>query len=473
MDRVYASVCDPYEILISYPLVFNKNRYNNYEGGINKNEYKKRFEIGKELHDKNREIDSFNVNNMIYKEFCLGVEIDGKDLIFEDRYKYLYPNNASLCESNCTIDHTDFELERIVCACTYKEFIDFNRKEEERNDILNNPNFIKPEQSSANVEIIKCLSKLSTKEGLINNESFYYCAVITIVEVILVVNTAIYGINKISRKITKSLIRNNLINVIYANPPKKDNIEENDDDNDSENINYGMIVKNNGFSQNLNNNDLLVNKNRNNNNNINAEYIPDKYNSLYFKKEDKGVKRQIDRSQLPFRVKPETKYLIEKREGFRYDDNYLNGPFPPSQNIIELLDIKRNITKVVKFSEQNLNSKNKLILTTNSINPDIEFTRKKSTSKRKIKNSTLDNNFMNQDIEFTDNKSQILNNKNDILDNNYTNSNTEEKDFITIKKILPFKLKKEKENSIITEEYNIPNNNNLNNISLLKENKNI
>ncbi len=114
-----------------------------------------------------------------------------------------------------------------------------------------------------------------------------------------------------------------------------------------------------------------------------------------------------------------------------------------------------------------MNSKNKLILTTNSINPDIEFTRKKSTSKRKIKNSTLDNNFMNQDIEFTDNKSQILNNKNDILDNNYTNSNTEEKDFITIKKILPFKLKKEKENSIITEEYNIPNNNNLNNISLL------
>ena len=41
MDRVYASLCDPYEILISYPLVFNKKRYNNYEGGINKNEYKK------------------------------------------------------------------------------------------------------------------------------------------------------------------------------------------------------------------------------------------------------------------------------------------------------------------------------------------------------------------------------------------------------------------------------------------------
>ena len=59
------------------------------------------------------EIDTFNYNNTIYKNFCRGLEIDGKDLVFEDRYKYLYPNDKILCESNCIMNNTDFELERI------------------------------------------------------------------------------------------------------------------------------------------------------------------------------------------------------------------------------------------------------------------------------------------------------------------------------------------------------------------------
>ena len=52
MERIDASVCDPYEILVSYPIVFNKNRYNNYESGFNDNEYKKKFDIGKKTASK-------------------------------------------------------------------------------------------------------------------------------------------------------------------------------------------------------------------------------------------------------------------------------------------------------------------------------------------------------------------------------------------------------------------------------------
>ena len=109
------TTCDPYELIISYPLTLN--RFNDYEGGLNKNEYRKKFEMGKKLHLRDSNVDTFNVNNTVYKSFCRSLEIDGKDLVYEDRYKYLYPNNKVLCESNCIMNNTNFDLERILpCA---------------------------------------------------------------------------------------------------------------------------------------------------------------------------------------------------------------------------------------------------------------------------------------------------------------------------------------------------------------------
>jgi hypothetical protein len=130
MERIDATLCDPNEIIISYPIVYNKNKFDNYESGFNNNEYKKKFEIGKKLYQKNPEIDTFNSNDSLYKDLCIGIEIDGKDLVFEDRYEALYPNGALLCESNCTYNRTDFEEERVNCKCNYKEDIDFKRVEE-------------------------------------------------------------------------------------------------------------------------------------------------------------------------------------------------------------------------------------------------------------------------------------------------------------------------------------------------------
>ena len=79
MEKIEGTICSPYEILISYPISFNKNKFNNYENGINDNNYLKQFNIGKELHKKNDEIDTFNKNNKVYKDLCTSVDIDGKD----------------------------------------------------------------------------------------------------------------------------------------------------------------------------------------------------------------------------------------------------------------------------------------------------------------------------------------------------------------------------------------------------------
>ena len=143
------------------------SKYNRYIDDINQNEYRLKFNMGKEIFLKDNEVDTFNYNNTVYTNFCKGLEYHSKDLVFKDRYKALYPNNKLLCESNCIFNNTDFELERVNSLCTYKDVFDFNRTEEKINDILVDPDFYLPTQSQTNAEIIKCLFNFSLKQAIL------------------------------------------------------------------------------------------------------------------------------------------------------------------------------------------------------------------------------------------------------------------------------------------------------------------
>ena len=101
-EPIDASTCEPKEIIISYPFFYTINKFNSFNDGINANIIQKKYDIGKELNHNNKDIDIFNYNNSVYKDVCVGVEINGKDLVLEDRYENLYLNNINLCEDNCT-----------------------------------------------------------------------------------------------------------------------------------------------------------------------------------------------------------------------------------------------------------------------------------------------------------------------------------------------------------------------------------
>ena len=452
MERIHATVCDPNEIIISYPIVYNKNKFDNYESGFNNNEYKKKFEIGKKLYQKNPEIDTFNSNDSLYKDLCIGIEIDGKDLVFEDRYEVLYPNGALLCESNCTYNNTDFEEERVNCRCNYKGDIDFQRVEEEKNDLINDPNFNLPKQSSSNLNVIKCLSKISIKNAILNNEAFYYCATITVVVTSMVFVTSFYGFNVISKNISnivnkvgnknnnKKDISNNekyisTTNRMLNNPPKKNVNEINSENN---NNNSGNIInkKDLGLNYNISNNleekeeELSQNYNNNINYNLKAEYLPPQYNFKYFKSNDKGVKKQIERKKLPFKVNDDIKYLLERKTGVTYNENYLKGPFYTNQNIIEIIDEnKENNTNNIKINNNNKEIKSNKIQ--DNIKNDV-------TNNINVKSSR--NNFLNLNM----NMRSINNNQKENM----------EKDFITIKKI-KFRKNEPDESYEQNEEINI------------------
>jgi len=454
-EKLDASVCSPYELIISYPLLLNK--FDNYEGDINKNELRKKFEMGKKLYHMDNSIDTFNYNNYIYNTFCKGLEINGKDLLYQDRYKYLYPNGKILCESNCTMNNTDFELERINCLCSYKNVFDFNRIEKETNDILNDPSFIVPTQSSLNAEAIKCLFNFTLKQTTYNNGAFYYCSVSLLVQISMVIVSATYGIksalsnvrhllnrenfndNNIGRRIQfkeKDLNNDKIMttNRPLNHPPKKKDVKEkyNEDidlDSNIENDEFNNTILENDLDSNNNeggNYEINLKKgnkdNKENNNNplldskesingMKVEYIPPDYNFKFFKPNDKGVIKKIDRSKIPFEINPDTRYLLERKKGIEYPENYLNGPYFQEQNIVIITDEKNNdVNKVVNYIKKEKLQKN---------NP-------------KPKN---DNNDNNKNIKEEIKADYNIKKRNNLVGDNKSLSEKGEKNLILIKKI--------------------------------------
>ena len=241
------------------------------------------------------------------------------------------------------MNNTDFELERINCLCNYKEEIDFEREDEDTELKVYTSS-----QSSANVEILKCLAKLTVKQSIKNNEAFYYCAVITVVEISLSLFSFLTSIKTVSSNITNLLnkigLKNSATNIINIkknvkfknenltttnrplnNPPKKRINDDGDEiDVDEKNNNDKFTFDGNDIKSNNDNDDVIFKEknivkkevvpNYDPNKDIKAEFIPPEFNFKFFKLNDKGVIKKIERSKLPFKIDPETRYLIEARE---------------------------------------------------------------------------------------------------------------------------------------------------------------
>ena len=123
-----------------------------------------KYNLGKEINDHYSSIDTFNSKDNIYTDFCTAVEINGKDLILEDRMNYLLPH-YSLCEKNCSYNHTDFEEERIYCDCSFKNEFDLNREHEAEIE-LNENAVIQSQNGKTNFPVLKCISVLGDSKRI-------------------------------------------------------------------------------------------------------------------------------------------------------------------------------------------------------------------------------------------------------------------------------------------------------------------
>ena len=101
--------------------------------------------------------------------------------------------------------------------------------------------------------------------------------------------------------------------------------------------------------------------------------------------------KKIDRSEIPFDINPDTKYLIERREGIDYAEDYLNGPYLKNQNILVIVNAK--INKENKSRKININN----TLSLNNFINDDNLKDNKVENKSKIRNTKLyDSKYINE-----------------------------------------------------------------------------
>ncbi len=325
-----ASVCEHNSIRISYPVHDLISRYDKLTKNRRKLEYMKisltsnnkeslreKLDKGKEIFDEYPAIDIFDINAKIYSDICMAVEVDGKDLVLEDRIDYFYPQ-LSLCENNCTYNRTDFINERVYCDCSYKTEFDFDREYSSSFEI--NSNQVKNAQNgNSNIAVLKCISNLKSSKSISKNYGFIYSIIVIFIEIVLFCVIAFYGIRALLNKI-KSKTNKNIENeyITEENILKTSNIKKTDEDIKTSERNLGGPPK----------------KKKN----FDIEFIPQEYLFLFFNQGEKNSIKKIERDNVPFKTKYNTRILLEKKKGVNYDNVTPSGPFPPGQNVLVIVD---------------------------------------------------------------------------------------------------------------------------------------
>ena len=351
-----ASVCEKNEVVISYPITYMLNsqkKLRNLEEDENENKSEEekeeelrkkdivdKFNKGKLLNQKDSTIDTFNFNSTIYIDICKQVEIDGKDLVLQNRIDYLFPN-YSFCESICIYDYTDFEGERIYCNCSIKSGIDVDRPHEIKIYEFNQTKTKNNQKGPTNLPILKCLSKAK----IAGNAAFYYCIIFIAIEIGLLMVVIFYGISSLVEKIERKTIKNK---DKYANKDQeRKGIEYNNSENDK--------IKENKIDK------TLKYKNENNIDNSNSK--------RKMKSKDKKDKKEKKVNNPP-KKGVETDEEDVKDEVINIENEKTKTHKKKERNIKINIDEKNNFDI---FSEQNNNSEVDKYLQKNGIETQMGF----------------------------------------------------------------------------------------------------
>ena len=303
-QKLDMSVCTKNDVVISYSLFDILNNYRKENGRKleeigNDNELddilskiQKQYEKAK-LIKSEYDMDSFNINSSLYEDICMTFQVEGKDLVLEDRVGYLYPE-YSLCEENCTYSHIDFDLERIYCNCPLKNEFDLLREHKFVLNLDNSDEIISRQKGPTNFAVMKCMSRLKEEKSITENIGFFFTIIIILIQIILLFITIFYNYKNLKAKIN----RNSTIN---------------DDDEIDKEFNVEVIdVENKKNSSNKRINNIK--------NDVNIKTSERPLNSPPPKKRD----IQMDKV-IPVNMKLKNKVLDEKEKEKEKEKSYNDG----------------------------------------------------------------------------------------------------------------------------------------------------
>ena len=305
-----------------------------------------KYNIAKKINGEYPEIDMFNSNDYIYTNYCSSIQVNGTDIIIEDRINSLYPHYA-LCERNCTYNHTDYNEDRIYCDCTLKTEFDIKRDHPE-NVVINENAINLSQHGRTNFPVLKCIAIWKDFNRILQTIPFYYHLAIFVVEIILLILTLIFGIKNMHNYFENRIC--NLNNVEEDNMIIEINEKSRMKSNKKHKSGYIKTTERNldnpPKKSNIKNKDKVDNNGKNE-----VQFIPDEYIFLFFTNKDKGVRLERERQFIPFAINQNTKVLLQKMKGVDYTNVKASGPFKSDQNIIEIVD--SNPEEMITVSEKN------------------------------------------------------------------------------------------------------------------------
>ena len=113
--------------------------------------------------------DIYNKSDRFYKDNCAPASDNGNDITLNDRFKYYYPSNVSLCNEGCEYNSVDYEARRLICDC-YINNITANKSNEEEEKLEDDESYLDYFLSLINYKIMLCFNVF------LNFSSFYYNA---------------------------------------------------------------------------------------------------------------------------------------------------------------------------------------------------------------------------------------------------------------------------------------------------------
>ena len=186
------------------------------------------YEKYQKLYNKGIYLDNY-LENFFY-DMCFQNYENGKDIIIKQRRREYYQDPCKICLDNCTFIKPPDNYQRANCQCQlktnyldelYQEYLDTNKYCVMSEDFYKTNIYI--------FEHFKCFKYNFEKGNIFENMGNYMMIVFIIIEIISVVIYLIYAIDSIKIYI---------IDFIKGNPPKKDKISrESEDELNNENDN--------------------------------------------------------------------------------------------------------------------------------------------------------------------------------------------------------------------------------------------
>ena len=151
--------------------------------------------------------DIYEKNDIFYKDICSSAYINNNDIVINDRKRYIFPNNISLCLNYCIYETSDLEGKRILCNCNLN--INNNRQNYNEENYFeieeDDNNFINYLLDKINYEIYKCYSLLYVFDNYNKKIAFYVLIFILLTYIILIIRFFVHGLFCIRRTIINNI----------------------------------------------------------------------------------------------------------------------------------------------------------------------------------------------------------------------------------------------------------------------------